>query len=363
MMSIYVEVSEDVREKLRKQKAASTVTSLLISLVVIALLGTILGVLTILIPAKDVETIISYQAPTLEEETTNEPKVRVQQRQVPTPPSAASAVANVITTTAPTSVSIPDTNTMTNVESPDFGSMDDFGMGFGFEEAMSSSTSFFGAKVTGSRICYVIDYSLSMRGKRDALMREELTHSVSALKGGAEYGIIMFAGPAWEWSDQLEFKQGTNHATIAKTFQQDGKEVLWEEVAKTSEREFCKFKPSWVKPSDENISETLKAIQEMPLVIGTEWSKPLTKALEMSPQPDVIIFMTDGTSGANSSRIAEEIGRVAKRKSITINTIALMEPQAKDALKGLAEITGGTACMVRNEQEIEDLITGEVTQR
>jgi len=88
------------------------------------------------------------------------------------------------------------------------------------------------------------------------------------------------------------------------------------------------------------------------------------KALEMKPQPDVIIFMTDGSSGKSSMSIATEVGRLAKRKSITINTIALMEPKAKEEMKVLAEATGGTAIMVRaGGKEIEDLFTGEVTRR
>jgi len=362
-MSIHVSTSAEAQNRLKKQKTQATITSIIISLVVIGLIAVILALLTIFIPAKEVEAIISYQAATVDEEVNNEPKIRVQQRQMPTPPSAASAVANVITTTAPTSVSIPDTNTMTNVESPDFGSMDDFGMGFGFEDTMSSTTSFFGSKVSGTRICYVIDYSLSMKGKRDELMREELSHSISSLKGGAQFGLIMFAGPAWEWSDQIELMPGTQHATLGKTTQRDGKEVVWETKHSTSDREFRKFKPSWVNPTEANINETLKAVKDMPLLLGTEWSKPLEKALDMKPQPEVIIFMTDGASGSQSLQIAEEIGNTAKRKSITINTIALMQPQAKDALKAMAEITGGSARMVRNEQEIEDLITGEVSQR
>jgi len=358
-MSIHVSTSEEAQERLKKQKTASTITSVLVSLVVIALLGTVLGLLTILIPSKEVETIISYQAPAIEEETTNEPKVRVQQRQVPTPPSAASAVANVITTTAPTSVSIPDTNTMTNVESPDFGSMDDFGMGFGMEEAMSSSTSFFGAKVTGTKICYVIDYSLSMRGKREALMRVELANSIENLKGGAEYSLLFFAGPVWQASDQLVI----DDQRIVKTIQEDGKEVNWNKKFSLDEREQRKFRPQWIKPTATNIEKSLEQIKSTPLVLGTEWGKPLRAAFDLKPSPDVIIFMTDGSSGKSSTAISEEIGKLAKRKSITVNCIALMEPKAKDDLKRMADMTGGTAMMVRNEQEIEDLTTGEVTQR
>ena len=129
-MSIHVNISEEAQAKLDREKKKSTVISIIVSLVSLCLLGTILAILAITIPQKEVETIISYQAPASEQDTTDEPKVRVQQRQMPTPPAASAAVANVITTTSPTSVSIPDTNQMTNIESPDFGSSDDFGMGF-----------------------------------------------------------------------------------------------------------------------------------------------------------------------------------------------------------------------------------------
>ena len=168
-MSLHVELSPEAQEKLKKQAQKSTIVSLLIAFVVISLMGVVLGLLTILIPAKEVETIISYQAPVVEEETNDEPKVRVQQRQVPTPPSAASAVANVITTTAPTSVSIPDTNSMTNVESPDFGSMDDFGMGFGFEETMSAGTTAFGKMNSSGLQGFLVDIKQDPKGELNDL--------------------------------------------------------------------------------------------------------------------------------------------------------------------------------------------------
>jgi len=361
-MSIHIELSEEAREQIRKQKTTATITSILISLLCIALLGTVLGLLTILIPAKEVETIISYQAPVVEEESTNEPKVRVQQRQVPTPPSAASAVANVITTTAPTSVSIPDTNMMTNVESPDFGAMDDFGMGFGMEEAMSSSTSFFGAKVSGTKICYVIDYSLSMRGKRDELMRKELVDSLSNLQGGADYSLLFWAGAVWQAGDSVTLNQDKTEAIVSTS---EGESYRW--ITKKGTQN---WKPDgkrqemvWTKPSATNIDQSIAQIKSTSLVWGTHWQHPLEYALDVNPAPDVIIFMTDGSSGKESLQIAEDMARVARRKSIVINTVALMEPKAGEGMKLLAEKTGGTAMMVMNESEIKDLITGEVTNR
>jgi len=157
-MSIHVNISEEAQAKLDREKKKSTVISIIVSLVSLCLLGTILAILAITIPQKEVETIISYQAPASDQETTDEPKVRVQQRQMPTPPAASAAVANVITTTSPTSVSIPDTNQMTNIESPDFGSSDDFGMGFGeFGDSSNATFTLFGSTASTGLKDYIFD--------------------------------------------------------------------------------------------------------------------------------------------------------------------------------------------------------------
>ena len=100
----------------------------------------------------------------------------------------------------------------------------------------------------------------------------------------------------------------------------------------------------------------------MPLALGTEWGKPLRKALEMNPLPDSIIFMTDGVVG-NASKVATEIGELAKSKGVTINTISLIEPKAADNMKTLAELSGGTAILVKSPTEVVDLFTNEVTKR
>ncbi len=165
-MSIHIDLSPEAQERLKKQKTRSTITSLLISVGVILLLGLTLGLLTIIIPNKEPEVIIAYAAAPQEQETTQDPKVKIQKRQVPTPPASSSAVANVMTTTAPTSISIPDTNQMVSVDAPDFGSSDDFGMGFGFGEESQAQgmMTAFGRVSSGGMTGYLFDMKQDRRG-------------------------------------------------------------------------------------------------------------------------------------------------------------------------------------------------------
>lgn len=69
-------------------------------------------------------------------------------------------------------------------------------------------------------------------------------------------------------------------------------------------------------------------------------------ALAMDPQPQAILFMTDGQSGEKSDDIAKSIAAKAKKDNITINTVSLMEPKAQEAMAALAKRTGGQFTIV-----------------
>lgn len=120
----------EVEKRLKKQQGTSVALSLGISFLAVILLGVILALLAIAIPSKEVDTIISYQAPRVEEVSETQKKMVNTQRSQPTPPAASAAVANVITSTSVSNLSVPSTDSV-SVESLDFGEMDDFGAGFG----------------------------------------------------------------------------------------------------------------------------------------------------------------------------------------------------------------------------------------
>jgi len=226
-MSYHTELTPEAQEALQKQKTVSTVTSLLIAIIVLALIGGVLAMLSIFIPGKQIETIVSYQAPSVEDAVDNQPKVQTNQRQVVTPSAASSSVAKVITSSSVSNVSVPTTDSFTSVESVEFGSVDDFGFDSGFEGDFGSETSFFGSDIKGSRIAFVIDYSASMRAKgREPLMRSELKKSVEGLKGGkADFSLIFFAGPAWKAGDKIENPGGKGK--VKTVVDEKGKKYVW----------------------------------------------------------------------------------------------------------------------------------------
>ena len=61
----------------------------------------------------------------------------------------------------------------------------------------------------------------------------------------------------------------------------------------------------------------------------------------------------------DSKRVAHKIATKAKRAGVTINTVCMMEPSARDAMGALAEITGGQFSLVEKSGETKVLIKGK----
>lgn len=355
-MSLHTTLTPEAQERLRKQKTTSLVTSFVISFLTVALIGLLLALLMIAIPQQEVETIVSYQAPQVEDAVdSDQPQVEVNQRQVPTPPTSSASVANVIASTSVSSVAIPDSDTFTQFESVDFGEVDDFSEDSGFGDEQSSESSMFGSPVNGSRICYVIDYSASMKYLgRDKLMREELAKSVKLLKGGADFNLIFFASPAWEAGDTI---QGTGRG-LTVIEDSEGKKWNWKGKPKYDIKNNDGRKSfNWRKPTGANINEAVKQIRDTPLIFGTSWISPLRYAINMKPRPQMVIFMTDGMGGSVKDLV--KIAETAKKRGVVVSSISLIEPKAAEAMKALAKTTGGTATLVKKDKTVIDLFTGK----
>jgi len=350
-MSIVTEyTSSEAGSALRRQRTTSTILSVVISLLVVVLIGLVLFL--VLIPGWFVETktIVAYSAPPEEKEVVDRPEITSQVQRKPSAPS--SSMAKVIASISPSTVSIPVPEVNVPDPSIDFGSGNDFGDGWGSGTGSGSGgggTTFFGQTSRAERIAYVIDYSASMRGPREALMREELTKSLDQIGYGTKYQLIFFAGPAWVGGDEVvlskkvsaEVKGAGGHTYDWKS---DGRAHDWETKG-------VKQEPTWLSSDDRALKKSKKIVKETKLVWGTTWEPALEMALSMSPPPQVIYFMTDGSAGSNSEKVAKSMGLKAKKLGAKINCIAMMEPKAFKAMDDMAKRSGGhfTKVMAKGE--------------
>ena len=355
-MSIVSSYASDTAEAaLKRQRRTATVSSLIISVLVVVRLGLILAL--ILLPGLFTEsaTIVSYNGREIVEEEITKPEMTPQVQRKPSAPSSSMAKVIASVTPSPTAIPVPDVNVPD--PSVDFGSGDDFGDGWGDGSGSGGGgggTTFFGQRSNAERIAYVIDYSASMKGAREALMRKELTTSLKKVPYDSKYQLIFFAGPAWVGGFNVQMAKGNKGADVkgakGHTFEWKctGGAHDWKTVGKEQV-------PEWLVATDPQLSKSQKVANETKLVWGTIWEPALEMALRMDPQPQVIYFMTDGSAGPESGKTAERIGAKAKSKGIVIHTVALMEPKAHKAMDELAKRTGGSFTVVEQGGKVKKM--------
>jgi len=344
-MSLHV-ITPEAQQAIRRQHKRQAISSAIIGILCIALILLILSLIFLAPLTKDTPVIVSYQYEQQQEKVDKpEPKETVQKK-----PSAPTANINkVITSNVVTEVAVPVPDFDVPMPSNDFGIGGDFGSGWSNGSGSGSgSASFFNTKTKAQRVAYVIDYSASMGGKREKLMRTELARSVGELKGSIEYQLIFFAGPAWVAGDEI--KGSKNDPVITS---QDGNSFEWITVGgahgfKPKDEKKAQ-QPSWLKATGSQIKKSTTLIQETKLVWGTTWDPAINMALSMEPKPDVIFFMTDGSCGGNMVKLGEEIGTKAKEKGVIINTVAMMEPKTKEAMLRISETSGGTFTLIKED--------------
>ena len=337
-----------------RQRKASFLGSM-----VIALLSTILAMLALsfilLAPIfKEVPTIVTYSSSLPEQTDPEMKKISNRVNRKPTAPSSSVAPVIAASTNSPTSIPVPDVEATS--PSIDFGDSDDFGEGWGSADGSSAGggASFFNQSVKAERIAYVIDYSRSMKGKREELMRDELKKSVSGLSAGSKYQMIYFAGPAWVAGDELKFPGNDLIGKTSKTAEvktAGGKKYQLEK--KGGWQVPGNYKASWLNATSDNLKDSRKSIRDTELILGTEWLKPLNMALEMDPPPQIIFFMTDGTGG--SLKGVEAFASKAKRKGVVINSVAMMTPKAAEAMAALAHGTGGIFTVIEENGKAKEV--------
>ncbi len=297
--------------------------------------------------AKETPVIVSYQGP-VADETRLEKKEVSQSRAKPSAPASASTRAIAADVASPVSIPVPDIE----VTEPtlEFGSGDDFGDGWGSGDGdgfgAGGGTTFFNQKIKAERIVFVIDYSLSMRGEREELMRKELEKSVEGLTPGINFQMIFFAGPAWVAGSEVTVTNNRKKGLVelkGRTFEwtSPGGAHDWKPAGRKVQR------ADWITCDRTKMERARNTVRKTGLVWGTNWENPLRIALAMDPAPQLIVFMTDGVVDGDMVKLARRIGKEAVAKGTIVNTIAMMEPKAEDGLLALAEATGGEFTVVK----------------
>jgi hypothetical protein len=206
------------------------------------------------------------------------------------------------------------------------------------------SVRFFDQEIKATRIAYVIDFSKSMNGKRQKLMRAELASSVSALTPEQNYQLIFFAGPVWIAGSAVTMADDQKSGVVTSPA---GRESRWSAIG-AGRWEVAGHAPEalWLNASKSNLDQSVATIHRTQLVNGTYWKPAIDMALELKPAPDIIYFMTDGIVSRNVDEIIDDLSRTARRRKCIINTISMMEPEAADAMRSLAQKSGGTFTMI-----------------
>ena len=348
-MSIHA-TNPETEAVMRRRRTTSFVTSVVIGVLTVALLMILLSLFFLAPLIKESATIVTYETSSVEKPEPEAKKVPARIDRKPASPSSSMARVIAARTQSATAVPVPDVEV--TVPSLDFGDTDDFGEGWGSGSGAGGGgggASFFEQKVSAERIAYVIDYSASMHGQREKLMRDELTKSVSGLKPGTSYQLIFFAGPAWVAGDKVKL-QGHNSAVV----EDHGRDYDW--VCGGGAHDWSpkgrKREPKWLDATPLQRKKSVELVRETPLVWGTIWEPALDMAIGMDPPPQMIFFMTDGQTGGDAVASAKKIAAKAKSKRITINTVAMMEPRAESAMKELAKRTGGQFSMIDSKGKV-----------
>jgi len=224
--------------------------------------------------------------------------------------------------------------------------------------------SFFGSKTRARRVVFVVDFSASMIGAKEKLMRQELAKSVKALPESLEFALIFFSGPAW-YAGQSVGSAQLMGKFVGNTVTDGQNRYVWYEgwdekgrhsgSNKTALHHFSEGdqrlpRGKYLRASAINIRNTIKVIEATPLVFGTDWRWPLMMAMNM--QPDVIYFMTDGAFGVGrgatkKNMITNLLEYNRSHSNAKINTICMQVLTARIELEQLAHGSEGEFTLIK----------------
>lgn len=125
-MSLHAQPSADARERLERQRRMSTISSVAVSLLSIALVGLILGLILLPSLEKNPEVLVTYVSPGIDDPTIEQKKVTTP-RPTPSAPSSATARVIVANTASAVALEVPEISFDFEAFGP---ASDDFGDGW-----------------------------------------------------------------------------------------------------------------------------------------------------------------------------------------------------------------------------------------
>ena len=141
-MSIHAQLSEEAQARLNAQKRNSSISSIVVSVLVIAIIFLVLGIFLLPNIVKENPTIVTYSASLVEETEVSVKKVNNQIQRKPSAPTNSMAKVIAANSSSPTAIPVPDIEVAT--PNAEFGDGEDFGGGWG-EAGDSGSGGGFGA--------------------------------------------------------------------------------------------------------------------------------------------------------------------------------------------------------------------------
>ena len=307
--------------------------------------------------------IIASPGPVLNEETIT--KKQVVQQSMTKFLAPSTSMMSTITSNVATTMSIPSLDFQTAEAPVELGSTFGAGMAFGAVGAAGGNISFMGNSGSGSRVVFAVDFSKSMGswngehkpitevqqavkagGKvpKHYILRNELYTALKKRPQGTQYQGVQFSGSAWahdvveqDWlNDPAFYDQG---ATLKRRLSDGGHN------SNVSKDYFPPF--SYLTANPANIARSCEVVEKIPTSNGTNWENPVLMALSITPKPDIIFFMTDGSvkDPTMALQLVREANSKGGKKTI-IHTTAMMAPKAARDMATLAAENGGDFTIV-----------------
>lgn len=329
------EVPADIAPQIHEAKKRAFFLAVGIHLLLL-ILFTIIQVAPMTRPASEIVAISSTDT----EEAPSWKKVAP-----PTPAASGGPSIQPIVALGSSQVAMPDVDfTPTATELNVGSSFGTFGGGSG---TAGGNVSFMGNQGKGSRVVFVVDVSGSMSassqvdGKtisRMDLLKKELVKSLNQLRGGVQYQVLYFSDFAWP-HDEVD----TNDAAAMAKYE-------WEIRPGQQGVRIPRFR--YLPATPGNLAKSRKIIEDSRNPGGTNWGSGLLMALNGSPKPDLVFFMTDGNKSDALTWVDEVTAANAKGKPATIHTTALMAPGAAEDLDELARRNRGKFTVIQADGQV-----------